>query len=62
MPARRATAGGADPHPAPDTADLWREFKKSGSAGARERLIVHYSPLVKYVASRVATRLPLYPR
>ncbi len=58
MPARRATAGGADPHPAPDTADLWREFKKSGSAGARERLIVHYSPLVKYVASRVATGLP----
>jgi RNA polymerase sigma factor for flagellar operon FliA len=38
--------------------DLWKEFKKSGSAGAREQLIVHYSPLVKYVASRVATGLP----
>jgi RNA polymerase sigma factor for flagellar operon FliA len=37
---------------------LWREFKRSGSAQARERLILHYAPLVKYVASRVATGLP----
>ncbi len=38
--------------------DLWDEFKRSGSAAARERLILHYAPLVKYVASRVATGLP----
>jgi RNA polymerase sigma factor for flagellar operon FliA len=37
---------------------LWREFKSTGSAQARERLILHYAPLVKYVASRVATGLP----
>lgn len=37
---------------------LWREFKTTGSARARERLILHYAPLVKYVASRVATGLP----
>jgi RNA polymerase sigma factor for flagellar operon FliA len=37
---------------------LWREFKDSRSAEARERLILHYAPLVKYVASRVATGLP----
>lgn len=37
---------------------LWRQFKESGSHGARERLILHYAPLVKYVASRVATGLP----
>jgi RNA polymerase sigma factor for flagellar operon FliA len=37
---------------------LWREFKKTASPGARERLILHYAPLVKYVASRVATGLP----
>lgn len=37
---------------------LWKDFKKTGSQGAREQLIVHYSPLVKYVASRVATGLP----
>jgi len=37
---------------------LWTEFKDSRSAEARERLILHYAPLVKYVASRVATGLP----
>jgi RNA polymerase sigma factor for flagellar operon FliA len=38
--------------------DLWREFKATGSKEARERLILHYAPLVKYVAGRVATGLP----
>lgn len=37
---------------------LWGEFKQSASPPARERLILHYAPLVKYVASRVATGLP----
>jgi RNA polymerase sigma factor FliA len=37
---------------------LWKSFKEDGSPSAREHLIVHYSPLVKYVASRVATGLP----
>ncbi|HSD49365.1 MAG TPA: RNA polymerase sigma factor WhiG [Actinomycetota bacterium] len=37
---------------------LWDEFKATGSAAIRERLILHYAPLVKYVASRVATGLP----
>jgi RNA polymerase sigma factor for flagellar operon FliA len=37
---------------------LWTSFKETGSASARERLILHYAPLVKYVASRVATGLP----
>ena len=38
--------------------DLWRDYKATGSAAARDRLIVHYSPLVKYVAGRVAVGLP----
>jgi RNA polymerase sigma factor FliA len=37
---------------------LWDAFKGSASNEARERLILHYAPLVKYVASRVATGLP----
>jgi RNA polymerase sigma factor for flagellar operon FliA len=37
---------------------LWDAFKGSASDDARERLILHYAPLVKYVASRVATGLP----
>ena len=37
---------------------LWERFKSSADAGARERLILHYSPLVKYVAGRVGSGLP----
>ena len=36
----------------------WDAFKASGDGEAREKLILHYAPLVKYVASRVATGLP----
>jgi RNA polymerase sigma factor for flagellar operon FliA len=42
----------------PDIQELWVEFKKTASPEARERLILHYAPLVKYVAGRVATGLP----
>ena len=36
----------------------WDAFKSGADADAREKLILHYAPLVKYVASRVATGLP----
>jgi RNA polymerase sigma factor for flagellar operon FliA len=39
-------------------ASLWREFKDTGDTTLRERLILHYSPLVKYVAGRVGVGLP----
>lgn len=38
--------------------ELWAEFKSTGSPRARDELIVHYAPLVKYVAARVAIGLP----
>ncbi|MHB1613165.1 MAG: RNA polymerase sigma factor WhiG [Actinomycetes bacterium] len=38
--------------------ELWVEFKATGQARLRERLILHYSPLVKYVAGRVGVGLP----
>lgn len=38
--------------------ELWAEFKSTGSHQARDELIVHYAPLVKYVAARVAIGLP----
>ncbi len=41
-----------------ELAGLWVEYKQSASPAIRERLILHYAPLVKYVASRVATGLP----
>lgn len=36
----------------------WSEFKRTGSSEARDKLILHFAPVVKYVASRVATGLP----
>jgi RNA polymerase sigma factor for flagellar operon FliA len=39
-------------------AALWQEFKETGDQRLRERLILHYSPLVKYVAGRVGVGLP----
>lgn len=37
---------------------LWEQYAGSPSRELRDQLIVHYSPLVKYVASRVAAGLP----
>src|SRR4029078_8707121 len=39
-------------------AELWRNFNDSADKELRERLILHYSPLVKYVAGRVGVGLP----
>jgi RNA polymerase sigma factor FliA len=39
-------------------AALWKEFKETADPQLRERLILHYSPLVKYVAGRVGVGLP----
>ena len=59
---RVSTRQPASPDELNELARLWEEFKQnevSGAReGARERLILHYAPLVKYVASRVATGLP----
>lgn len=38
--------------------DLWRRYKEQGDAGARERLVVAYSPMVKFVAGRLGAGLP----
>ncbi len=46
---------------ADDTLDmvaLWRQWKSAPTPELRDRLILHYSPLVKYVASRVSVGLP----
>src|SRR3712207_3981780 len=40
--------------------DLWRRYKATGDIQARERLVVAYSPLVKYVSGRMASGLPAH--
>ncbi len=44
--------------PTVDADLLWAEYKQSHSHEAREKVILHYAPLVKYVAGRVSTGLP----
>jgi RNA polymerase sigma factor for flagellar operon FliA len=41
-----------------DTRRLWREYRRTGDKTARDKLIVMYSPLVKYVAGRIGSSLP----
>lgn len=41
-----------------ELAQDWRRFKEHGDPEARERLILAYANLVKYVAGRVAVALP----
>ena len=38
--------------------DLWRRYKVDGDQSARERLVVAYSPMVKFVAGRLGAGLP----
>jgi RNA polymerase sigma factor FliA len=37
---------------------VWKDFQHSRDAGLRNRLVMQYAPLVKYVAGRMRTRLP----
>jgi RNA polymerase sigma factor for flagellar operon FliA len=41
-----------------ELSELWRLYKAEGDERARERLVVDYSPLVKYIAGRMASGLP----
>ena len=39
---------------------LWRAYSDQRDASARDRLLLHYCPLVKHVAGRVGTGLPAH--
>ncbi|MBI2683936.1 MAG: RNA polymerase sigma factor WhiG [Actinobacteria bacterium] len=39
---------------------LWRRLKERGDPSARDRLIITYAPLVKYVAGRMSSALPAH--
>ena len=41
-------------------AGQWTAYKKSGTRELRDQLIVHYAPLVKFVAGRISAGLPRY--
>ena len=43
-----------------DSVDIWTEYKRTGDKRLRDRLILTYAPLVKYVAGRLGTGLPAH--
>ena len=43
-----------------DTQSLWLEFARTKDKGLRDRLILTYAPLVKYVAGRLGSGLPAH--
>jgi RNA polymerase sigma factor for flagellar operon FliA len=45
---------------ADETQALWREYTKTKDQGVRDRLILTYAPLVKYVAGRLGSGLPAH--
>lgn len=45
-------------HRLKDVEEAWKSFKRSGDRTSREALLLHYAPLVKYVAGRLAVALP----
>jgi RNA polymerase sigma factor for flagellar operon FliA len=44
--------------PGEDLEQIWQEFRATREAGLRNRLVLQYAPLVKYVAGRLRTRMP----
>jgi RNA polymerase sigma factor FliA len=49
-----------DPAKQQDITEAWRLYKDFGDSQARDRLILAYSPLVKYVAGRMSSGLPAH--
>ena len=45
---------------AADTYTLWTEFRRTKDKAIRDRLILTYAPLVKYVAGRLGSGLPAH--
>jgi RNA polymerase sigma factor for flagellar operon FliA len=46
--------------PQDETQTLWREYTKKRDQASRDRLILTYAPLVKYVAGRLGSGLPAH--
>ncbi len=55
---RRATARGTEAGVERDVQALWERYRDTRDSDVRERLIINYAPLVKYVAGRVAVGMP----
>ncbi len=41
-----------------ETETLWKQYKRTGDSRIRNRLLLRYLPLVKYISDRIFARLP----
>ncbi|MDQ4143195.1 MAG: RNA polymerase sigma factor WhiG [Actinomycetota bacterium] len=58
IPERDSEEGGSVRAETDSVSRAWEDYKRDATRSAREVLILNYSPLVKYVAGRVAVGLP----
>jgi RNA polymerase sigma factor for flagellar operon FliA len=59
-PGRLTASGDGRRLTGPEAETLWRAWRERGDARARDRLVLAYAPMVKYLASRKARELPAH--
>ena len=42
----------------PELSELWTEYRATGNKACKDKLLVEYAGLVKYIAQRVSMNLP----
>jgi RNA polymerase sigma factor for flagellar operon FliA len=58
-PQASAEGAGEDEHvPREELGEIWRQYKATGDRALRDRLILTFAPLVKYVAGKLGAWLP----
>ena len=58
MMAAETTTEATEHVPREELGEIWRQYKSSGDRALRDRLILTYAPLVKYVAGKLGSWLP----
>jgi RNA polymerase sigma factor for flagellar operon FliA len=53
-----STANRSEPPKAIVLAERWRRYRRDGEREVRDQLVLAYSPIVKHVAGRIASRMP----
>ena len=56
----QATTWSTERPAGPESLRLWEEYRESGNAAVRDRLVLTYAPLVKYLAYRKLRGLPAH--
>jgi RNA polymerase sigma factor FliA len=60
MSATLTTPTGAQRLTSSEAEGLWRNWKERGDSGSRDKLVLAYAPMVRYIASRKVRELPAH--